>query len=122
MDRITKALLDEFSKEHDILKLDEDKRFEHFSSYLTVVRFLSETFDTSDVVTGSGGDTGIDGIATIINGSLVSDADLVEEYAERNGYLDVDFLFVQAERSSGFDSAKIGQFGFGVQDFFEDKP
>ena len=122
MDRITKALLDEFSKEHDILKLDEDKRFEHFSSYLTVGRFLSETFDTSDIVTGSGGDTGIDGIATIINGSLVSDADLVDEYAERNGYLDVDFLFVQAERSSGFDSAKIGQFGFGVQDFFEDKP
>jgi hypothetical protein len=122
MDRITKSLLEEFSREQDIASLDEDKRFEHFSSYLTVGRYLSEAFDTSDIVTGSGGDTGIDGIATLVNGSLISDADLVEDYAERNGYLDIDFIFVQAERTSGFDSAKIGQFGFGVQDFFEDKP
>ncbi|MBZ5541096.1 MAG: AIPR family protein [Acidobacteriia bacterium] len=122
MDRITKSLLDEFSKEQDIMTLAEDKRFEHFSCYLTVGRFLLEAFDTADIVTGSGGDTGIDGIAIIVNGSLISDADLIEDYAERNGYLDVDFIFVQAERSSAFDSAKIGQFEFGVQDFFEEKP
>jgi hypothetical protein len=122
MDRITKSLLDEFTREHDLIKLPEDKQFEHFASYLTAGRFLSEAFDTFDVVTGSGGDTGIDAIATIVNGSLVGDADLVEEYLERNGYLDVTFVFVQAERSSSFESAKIGQFAFGVQDFFKSKP
>src|SRR5713226_3403510 len=89
MDRITKSLLDEFSREHDLLKLPEDKRFEHFSCYLTVGRFLSEHFDTSDIVTGSSADIGIDGIAIIINGSLVANADLVTEYADRDGYLDV---------------------------------
>src|SRR6266581_8803698 len=113
MDRITKSLLDEFTREHDLIKLPEDKQFEHFASYLTAGRFLSEAFDTFDVVIGFGGDTGIDAIATIVNGSLVGDADLVEEYLERNGHLDVTFVFVQAERSSSFESAKIGQFAFG---------
>ena len=103
MDRITKSLLDEFSREHDLVKLPEEKQFEHFASYLTAGRFLSEAFDTFDVVTGSGGDTGIDGIATIVNGSLVGDTDLVEEYLDRNGYLDVTFVFVQAKRSSAFE-------------------
>ncbi len=122
MDRITKSLLDEFSREHGIAKLSEDKQFEHFACYLTLQRHHSETFDSMDVVTGSGGDTGIDGIAVIINGSLVTDVEVVGELAERNGYLDVSFLFVQAERSAAFDTAKIGQFSYGVGDFFKDSP
>src|SRR5512134_3085410 len=105
MDRITKSLLDEFSREHDLSKLPEEKQFEHFAAYLTAGRLLSESFDTSDIVTGSGGDTGIDSIAIIVNGSLVGDADLVKDYADRNGYLDVTFVFSQAERSSSFESA-----------------
>ncbi|MFZ0519259.1 MAG: AIPR family protein [Acidobacteriaceae bacterium] len=36
--------------------------------------------------------------------------------------MDVSFIFVQAERSSSFESAKIGQFSFGVLDFFKDQP
>jgi hypothetical protein len=122
MDRITKSLLDEFSREYGVAKLPEDKQFEHFACYLTLQRHHSETFDTMDVVTGSGGDTGIDGIAVIINGSLVSDVEVVGELAERNGYLDVSFLFVQAERTSAFDTAKIGQFSYGVGDFFKESP
>ena len=122
MDRITKSLLDEFSKENEFTRIPEDKQFEHFATYLTAGRFLTEAFDTSDVVIGSGGDTGIDGIAVIVNGSLVSDPELVEEYAGRNNYLDVTFVLLQAETSSHFETAKLGQFGFGAQDFFKVKP
>lgn len=122
MDRITKSLLDEFSKEQNLSKLPEDKQFEHFACYLTVGRLLSEGFDTVDLVTGSGGDTGIDAIAIIVNGALVDDPAAVEEYADRNGYLEVTFAFVQAERSSAFETAKIGQFSFGVADFFKEEP
>ena len=57
-----------------------------------------------------------------MNGSLVGDAAEIDEFADRNGYLDVAFIFVQAERSSSFETAKIGQFAFGVQDFFKDSP
>lgn len=122
MDRITKSLLEEFSTEQDLTSLAEDKQFEHFTAFLTVGRALAEAFDTADVVVGSGGDTGIDAIAIIVNGSLVDDEAAVNEFVERNGYLDVSFIFVQAERSSSFETAKIGQFSFGVQDFFKEDP
>src|SRR6266487_962550 len=122
MDRITKSLLDEFARDYEVTRLPEDEQFEHFASLLAVGRFLSEAYDTGDIVVGSGADTGIDGIAIIVNGSLVTDAELIEELAHRNGYRDVTFIFVQAERSSGFDTSKLGQFGFGVLDFFKDKP
>jgi hypothetical protein len=122
MDRITKSLLEEFSKESGIDNVAEDVQFEHFACFLTIARHLNESFDTADVVTGSGGDTGIDGVAVIVNGALVTDVEMVEYLEETNGFLDITFNFVQAERSSGFDTAKIGQFGFGVRDFFSDVP
>jgi len=58
MDRISESLLAEFSAEHGIAHLLEEKRFEHFASYITVRRQYAETFDTEDIVTGAGGDTG----------------------------------------------------------------
>src|SRR5882724_9387676 len=122
MDRITSSLLDEFSKEAQLSHLAEDVRFEHFTTFLTVGRHLEGTFDTADVVTGAGGDTGIDSISIIVNGALVTDPELVEELTTTNGHVDATFVFVQAERSSAFESAKIGQFGFGVADLFKEKP
>ena len=122
VDRITKSLLTEFTVEQDIASLAEDKQFEHFASFLTIGKFLSEGFSTSEVVIGSGGDTGIDGLAIIVNGSLVEDVNSVSEFADQNGFLDVSFIFVQAERSPNFETAKIGQFSFGVLDFFKENP
>jgi hypothetical protein len=122
LDRITTALLSEFSTENQLDALPEESRFEHFAAYLVVSPLLTESIDTRDLVTGSGGDTGIDAIAVIVNGVLVTDAEMVTELANTNGYVDATFVFVQAERSSNFDAAKIGTFGFGVQDFFRQDP
>ena len=95
MDRISESLLEEFSVEHGISLLSEDKRFEHFSSYITVQRqYSGDTFDTEDIVTGSGNDTGIDGIAIIVNGALITDVEILEEEADKAGHLDVMFLFI----------------------------
>ncbi len=122
MDRITKSLLDEFSREHGLTGLAEDKQFEHLAAFLAIGRHHPETFDTTEVVTGAGGDTGIDAIGIAMNGALALDPDIVEELAQANGYIDVTFVFVQAERSSSFETAKIGQFAFGVLDFFKEQP
>lgn len=122
MDRISKSLLSEFSREHDLESLGEDKQFEHFAAYLTIGRHHQEAIDTADVVTGSGGDTGVDAIAVLANGALVTDPESVAELVETNGYLDVTFVFVQAERTAGFETAKIGQTAFGVGDFFSESP
>ena len=123
MDRISESLLEEFSVEHGIGHLSEDKRFEHFSSYITVQRqYSGDTFDTEDIVTGSGNDTGIDGIAIIVNGSLVTDVEILEQEADKAGHLDVMFVFIQCQRSPSFEAATIGTFGFGVLDFFKETP
>ena len=129
MDKVTESLLAEFSKENILESLDESKRFEHFAGFVIVRGEHSESFDTDDIVVGDGnkssaggGDTGIDGIAIVANGQLITDIEELEELIERSGYLDVTFIFIQAETSSSFEGSKIGTFGFGVVDFFRDVP
>src|SRR6266705_2767637 len=67
MDRVSESLLNEFSKEHDLLALPQETQFEHFAGYITVQRHFTESFDSSDIVTQ--GDSGIDAISIIVNGS-----------------------------------------------------
>ena len=122
MDMITKSLLDEFSLEQELGGLREDEQFEHFAAYITVKRQHGDTFSTSDVVTGKGSDGGIDGFAAIVNGTLVTNVDELEDIATNSGHLEVNFIFVQAQRSPSFESSKIGDFGFGVLDFFSNDP
>jgi len=69
-----------------------------------------------------GGDTGLDGIAIVANGFLIADVEELEDIIDQAGYLDVTFVFIQAETSSNFEGAKIGTFGYGVTDFFRDQP
>ena len=122
MDRITNSLLQQFIAENHLLTLQEDKAFEHFCGYLSAGKHYTESFSSDDICVGSGGDLGIDCIAVIVNGSLVTDPEEVDDLAEANGYLDVSFVIVQAERSAGFETAKIGQFTYGVRDFFSEHP
>ncbi|NJM33460.1 MAG: hypothetical protein HC850_00790 [Rhodomicrobium sp.] len=122
MDTITTSILKEFSDSHQLNHLKEDSRFEHFCAFVTLRRHHARTFDTTDIVVGKGGDTGIDSISIIVNGALITDIDEIEELATRNGYLEANFIFSQAERSSSFDGSKIGSFGFGVEDFFKSEP
>lgn len=122
VDRITTSLLNEFAAEYDLGKSDDSKKFEHFAAHLCVSRSFSDTFATGDVVTGGGADLGIDAIAMIVNGSLVTEADEVLQLVEQNGYLDVTFIFVQAEKSESFDVAKLGNFCSGILEFFSDTP
>jgi hypothetical protein len=122
MDRITKSLLDEFISEQSLEALSESTAFEHFCGWLTTTSHFSETFATDDIGVGAGGDCGIDCIAIIVNGCMVTDPEEIEDLEKTNGYLDATFVFVQAERSANFESQKIGQFGFGVVDFFKENP
>jgi hypothetical protein len=121
LDRVTENLLAKFTEEHGLPALPEDRRFEHFASYITVRQQHRETFDTADIATGGGNDTGIDAIAVLVNGQLVTDVDELADVAAV-GSLDVMFVFVQADRGAAFEGTKIANFGFGVVDFFDSQP
>lgn len=122
MDRITKSLLTEYIGENDLSSLSESKQFEYFSNYLVTSRHFTDSFPIEDICVGGGYDIGIDGISIIVNGSLVTEPEEISDLLEINGYLDVTFIFVQSESSSSFSTTKIGQFGFGLQDFFSETP
>lgn len=122
MDRITKVLLEEFVQQNSLQSLPEAEAFEHFCGSLVTSRHYSESFSSDDIVVGAGGDCGIDCISVIVNGTLVTEPEEITDLGETNGYLDVAFVFTQAERSSSFETAKIGQFVFGVCDFFSERP
>lgn len=118
MDRVTKSYLDAFRLEQSLEQLIESDVFEHFADYCVVCDAYDDEFSVTEVHTGGGQDLGIDGIATIVNGALVTTVDEVEELLEVAGNIDVTFLLIQAKTSSNFNSEQIGSFFDGVDEFF----
>lgn len=123
MDRVTESFLNEFVAEHELGGLNADAKFAHFASFVTARKhYNGETFATDEIYMGGGGDTGLDSIAILVNGSIVTDVESLQEHADLSGNFDVSFIFVQASRSAGFDGKKVSDFGFGVKDFFASQP
>lgn len=122
MDRITKQLLSDFLKDQEIESVSEADDFEKFCNYSIVSNEYSKTFDVGMITVGAGNDTGIDGIAILVNGHLIEDCEEVDDLLENNGFLDVTYIFIQSKTSSKFDTKEIHSFYFGVSDFFNEQP
>lgn len=122
MDRITESLITELLTNLEISSESESKDFEKLSNYTVVSNEYNKTFDIESLTVGDGNDTGIDGIAIIVNGQLVETTDEVDDLLEKNNSLEIEYLFVQSKTSSSFDSGDINTFLFGVLDFFATKP
>jgi hypothetical protein len=122
MDRITKKLLQDFLQAQEMRPTDEASDFELFCNYSVLSNEYNKTFDAKAITVGAGSDTGIDGLAIIVNGHLVEDTDEIDSLLESNGFLDVTYLFIQAKTSSSFDTKEMNAFYFGVSDFFSEEP
>lgn len=122
MDRITESLINELLTTLEITTEGESKDFEKLANYTVVSNEYNKTFDIEAVTVGEGNDTGIDGIAIIVNGQLIDSLDEVDDLLEKNNFLEIEYIFVQSKTSSSFDSSEINTFIFGVQDFFSLKP
>lgn len=107
MDSVTQALMKDFVESNSLVELPADKQFEHFAAYSVVSSRYAEEFDTTDLVAGDGQDLNVDAFAVKVNGRLANDADYVDDVLAMNGYLDVEFIIVQAKSSSSFDGAAI---------------
>ena len=120
MNKIIKGLLNSFKKEQSLGdNLPEHELFEHFANYCIVSKEYNDSFNLDKVYVGGSGDNGIDGIAIIVNGNLVSSKDEIEDLAKFNKYLDVSFVLVQSKTSTNFDSGDIAKFLTGSKDFFK---
>lgn len=122
MDLVTQNLVAAFKAEESLpAKTDEATVLEHFVNYCAVSNEYGEEFDVEDLHTGGGDDLGIDGVAIIVNGTLVFDEAEVIDLANTNKYLEVDLVFCQS-KSGGFSGDEISNTFFGLKDLFSDKP
>lgn len=123
MDLVTKNLLNAFKNEESLPDTtDSATLFEHFANYCVVSQVYGEEFDVDDVHTGGGDDLGIDGLAIIVNGTLVSDPSEVEDLAGANKHVEAEFVFCQAKSGGNFEGSQISNFFFGVKDLFSEEP
>ena len=125
MDRITKGYMSSFAASQELHNVtDENRLFELFSCYCVLSREYSESFDLSDIVTGGGGDNGIDGIAIIANNVLIHSSEEFDDLVDQthSSITDLKFIFIQAKSSTSFNGGDIATFGFGVHDLFKERP
>lgn len=123
MNKIVESLLRDFRAEHGLdVGVSDEVAFEHFAANLTVGVLANGVLNTDDCVVGEAAQPGIDALGVIINGSFVRDLDEVETYIEMNGYLDVDFVFLQAKTSASFDVSALGDLGDTVERLFDSGP
>ncbi|MBJ6369691.1 AIPR family protein [Snuella sedimenti] len=122
MDRITKSLIIELLQSQELVTEGDAKDFEKLVNYCIVSNDYSKTIDINAITIGDGGDTGIDGLAIIVNGQLVENKDEIDDLLERNNFLEVQYIFTQAKTSSSFNSGEVNTFIFGVKDFFSENP
>jgi AIPR protein len=123
MDLVTQSLLASFRQEESLPdEIDEPTVFEHFVNFISVSSEYSDEFDVEDIHTGGGDDLGIDGIALLANGTLVSDLAEIEDLAVANKYLEIDIVCCQAKSGGSFSGSEISNFFFGVKDLFSTEP
>lgn len=123
MDLVTQSLLSSFRNEESLPdNLDESILFEHFVNYCAIANDYGDEFDVEDIHTGSGDDLGIDGLAIIVNGNLITDAAEIEDLATANKYFEVEIIFTQAKSGGNFTGSEISNFFFGVKDIFATPP
>ena len=117
-DQILSGYLRDFQTQQGLENADEPELFSKFALFCVICKQTGNPKSLDDLDTDGGQDTGIDGIAVLVNDRLVNDKEDID-YFRGSGRLEVEFLFIQAKSSPKFDSGEIGKFLFGVQNFFE---
>ena len=122
MDRIVKNLVEDLLKSLELSSDGPDRDFEKFANYCLISKEYNKSFDLDSTCTGSGDDTGIDGLAIIVNGQLIENKEDIDFLLSSNNYLEGSYVFIQSKTSNDFSSKELNNFGFGVKDFFSEAP
>ncbi len=126
--KILQGYLTDFRKDFNFAEsIKEDVLFEHFCNYCILSKvhpeaFFNDNFKIEEINVGGGQDTGIDGVAIVVNDHIVGSVDEIESLKNQFQRLDVRFIFTQSKISAEFKTSEIGNFIFGVKDFFKDNP
>ncbi len=120
MNTIIKNLIKDFLKSEEIKSSDNSKDFEYFCNFSVVSSEYKSDFSTEDISMGN--TQGIDGLAIIVNGNLVTTIEEIDDLVARNNFIEASFIFIQAKTSTSFDGADISNFFVSIIDFLSDEP
>ena len=120
MNQIIRSYLDAHIKEYEIESFTPSVAFEHFINKCIINRFTVDRFDPKDIMT-DGGEIGLDGVAILLNGSVVTDLETCREIYDQNCKVNAQFVFIQTKTSESFDGGEINTFLKGIKHFFEPK-
>ena len=125
-DPILEGFIKDFAKKRGLPHDGSDLPlvFESFTAYSILRKYhqLEVTDVAEEVLVAGGNDGGIDGMAILVNGGLVRDANDFDAIVDRGTRNLVEYVFIQSKSSSSFRAADIGNFLFGVEQFFERLP
>lgn len=119
-DDVLRGYLADFSEQHKLNINDEGELFERFVAYCIVSREYPDVGDVEDLIIGGSQDGGIDAIALFVNGQLVFEKQAIDYLASSGNLLDCHFVFIQSKTGDKFNAGEIGNFLFGVRNFFQD--
>ncbi|HWR84008.1 MAG TPA: AIPR family protein [Candidatus Deferrimicrobium sp.] len=121
-DRVLEGHLKDFATQYDLANTNPSDIFCYFVNYCVLSRLTPETLELDEFHVDGGGDTGIDAIAILVNGHIVTSNDDIDFFIDKLGSLDVEFVFIQSKTSPKFEAGAIGNFLFGVKQFFDSEP
>ncbi|MBE7004589.1 MAG: hypothetical protein E7425_09980 [Ruminococcaceae bacterium] len=109
LDKILQGIVSDFQRKYT-LEGNESRIFEHIVNYITVAKYHPEAFndagDFESISVDKKGLFGIDGIAFVVNGNLVTSKNDISDYA-KSKYLDVTMLVIQAKTEEKCESGDL---------------
>lgn len=118
MNPIVEALLTQFAKTQELETVDKSSAFEQLVTYCALSAERLDQGDFRDALTDRG-EEGLDAVAIIVNGTLVSDPSDIAELAAKYPRLQVSYVFCQAKTGEKWDAGEILKFTRAVAGFFE---
>ncbi len=88
-DRIIEGYLKNFAEENNLAKVAESKILEYFVNYCVGAKYILDVFSFEEITIGDGDDTGIDGIAIIVDNHLISSKEDIDFFKKTTGRLDM---------------------------------
>ncbi|MEU7141695.1 AIPR family protein [Nocardia sp. NPDC046473] len=115
MDILTDSKMRSFA-ERNGFSCKQSEQFELYVASIYAERYIGGNIKLlDDIVIGGGDDEGVDVVAIVVNGEIVTDPDDVANVTEDRDDNDVRAIYIQAKTSEKFDSKLIAKFLHGIE-------
>ncbi|MFQ9697043.1 MAG: AIPR family protein [Zhenhengia sp.] len=120
-DVVVKSYFNKFLKEYSITGRNIESNFEKFINHICLVSKNISNFNLYSMSVGNGDDAGIDGIGISINNRFINDITELKAILGMQMHFSLEFYFIQAKTTEGFECKEIASFGEGVVDMFREE-